>query len=53
MSKSSTNTGTPKPVSTNNGAVKPTISRPTSNTNVNMEYRGGTPSFTKKSKQSV
>jgi len=50
MSKSttSTNKDTPKPVSTNNGTVKPTITRPTSNTNVNMEYRSGIPSFTKK-----
>lgn len=57
MSKTSTNTkpeasisSAVKPAVASNSTVKPTVARPTSNTNINMEYRGGVPSFTKKGK---
>lgn len=53
MSKAATNTNNAaaiKPATSTNTAVKPKVARPTSNTNVNMEYRHGIPSFTKKGK---
>lgn len=53
MSKTNTNTGntptTLKPGLTVSTTEKP-VQRPTSNTNANMEYRGGKPSFTRKGK---